>query len=278
VGIQWRTYPFGVPMIRRHCPCCDAANQATPPSRYDVAPWQLLNCSACGLTYLRLVPDYAAQVTTLAWERTSKLEEVRRQRVRPLSYGLSKHLRWRLHLLPRRSVGDMLARLAAPGNVIDLGCGSGDQLTELPAGFVPFGIEISAALARAGNAKVAALGGRVINAPSLHGLQRFDAGFFSAALLRSYLEHERQPREVLTALHRVLAPSGVAIVKVPNYASWNRVVMGQQWCGFRWPDHMNHFTPATLAELARRAGFVTRFGLLDRLPTSDNMWAVLRKA
>jgi hypothetical protein len=75
----------------------------------------------------------------------------------------------------------------------------------------------------------------------------------------------------------VLAPGGFAVVKVPNYASLNRMVMGAHWCGFRYPEHLNYFTPKSLAGMAAKAGFAAGFGLTGRLPTSDNMWAVLTK-
>jgi SAM-dependent methyltransferase len=264
-----------LPLIQRNCPACGGADSR--PNRYSVAPWDMVDCSACGLAYLRTVPDYAAQFAALAWERTTKLEEVRRQETRPVSYRVSKATRRRLHLLPRRRIEDQLARHAAPGNVVDLGCGTGDHLTGLPPGYVPHGVEISTALAEQAQAKLLPIGGQVANASSLDGLRGFADGFFTGAMLRSYLEHESRPAEVLGELHRTLAPGGVAIVKVPNYASWNRHVMGARWCGFRWPDHMNHFTPRTLTALAARTGYGIRFGLTGRLPTSDNMWAVLRK-
>lgn len=267
--------PLSLPLIQRACPVCGAPESR--PNRYSVAPWQMVDCAGCGQTYLRTVPDYAAQFETLAWERTTKLEEVRRLEARPVSYRVSKATRGRLHLLPRRRIEHLIGRHAAPGNVVDLGCGGGDHLLGLPPGYVPHGVEISTALAAEAAARLEPLGGRVANAASLDGLREFPDGFFTGAMLRSYLEHESRPREVLAELHRTLAPGGVAIVKVPNYGSWNRRVMGARWCGFRWPDHMNQFTPRTLAELARRAGYAIRFSLTARLPTSDNMWAVLTR-
>jgi hypothetical protein len=53
--------------------------------------------------------------------------------------------------------------------------------------------------------------------------------------------------------------------------------MGPRWCGFRHPDHLNYFTPLTLGRMAAKAGFRISFGLTGRLPTSDNMWALLTK-
>jgi predicted SAM-dependent methyltransferase len=96
-------------------------------------------------------------------------------------------------------------------------------------------------------------------------------------MLRSYLEHELNPLAVLQELHRTLQPGGVALIKVPNYASLNRRIMGRRWCGFRHPDHLNYFTPKTLRMIAERAGFECITNPIWYIPTNDNMRALLRK-
>ncbi len=76
----------------------------------------------------------------------------------------------------------------------------------------------------------------------------------------------------------MLKPGGVAIIKVPNFASVNRRVMGSRWCGFRFPGHVNHFTPASLSTMVADAGLTpVGFDFFDRFPLSDNMWMVVRK-
>ena len=80
---------------------------------------------------------------------------------------------------------------------------------------------------------------------------------------------------MLKGCFNLVKKSGLVVVKAPNYAALNRRVMGAGWCGFRFPDHVNYFTPKSLAEMGARAGFKTVQRFVDRLPTSDNMWAVL---
>ena len=107
----------------------------------------------------------------------------------------------------------------------------------------------------------------------------FPQNHFDGILMRAYLEHEYQPAEVLERAWRVLKPAGCLIIKVPNYGCWNRRVRGKKWCGYRFPDHVNYFTPDSLRQMVEEACFkVTKFGLLDRLPTNDNMWMVVRKS
>jgi SAM-dependent methyltransferase len=235
------------------------------------------DCPDCGFVYIDRAPVYAMQYSAMAWERTTKIEERRRAEIRPISYKTSKRLRFRMRLLPRRTVLDFVKARVASGNVLDLGCGDGHALLDFPASFIPFGIEISSNLAAAAHKAFAVRGGGAVNAPCTEGLARFPDNFFAAASLRSYLEHEAEPFPVLAGLQRVLAPGGFAVVKVPNYASLNRIVMGRRWCGFRYPDHLNCFSPRSLAAMALKAGFATSFGVTGKLPTSDNMWAVLTR-
>lgn len=269
---------FGrVPVVERACPACgDGASGRRV--RIDTPPeWPLMRCGGCGFVYLSRGPDYSALFTTMAWERTTRVEERRRAEARPFSYRFSKLTRWRMRLLPRTRPVDQIVRHARPGNVVDLGCGDGGQLDGLPDGYIPHGIEISTDLARRAQENFSALGGEAINDSVLAGLARFPDGFFTAAVARSYLEHELQPRAVLDALLPRLAPGGVVLVKVPNYGSVNRMVMGARWCGFRFPDHLNYFTPAGLRAMGESCGYRVEFGVTGRLPTSDNMHAVLTR-
>jgi len=266
---------FGVVrVVARDCPLCGGADAAPRPG-YGEGIWRLVECRACGFAYLDRAPDYEALFSAMAWEKTWEAEGERRAQLRPASYRVSKLTRARMRLLPRKKMTELVARHARPGNVVDLGCGTGTQLSQLGEGYVPFGVEISREAAAAANQRFAERGGHAVNAPSFDGLKTFPDGFFTAAILRSYLEHELQPRAVLGELRRTLAPDGVALVKVPNYASLNRRVTGRKWCGFRYPDHLNYFTPASLARMAAACGYRARFGLTDRLPTSDNMYAAL---
>lgn len=261
--------------VARNCPCCGRSSADARRTSYGTAEWPLLQCTDCAMLFVPQYLPYTALERDHAWEVSSKEEDKRRAEARPLSYKASKATRRRLSLFKRRAVLEDLQRHVTAGDVIDLGCGGGSLVAALPDGFVPHGIEISEQLAEEARDRLGARGGMVFQGPCLDGLKKLDDGFLKGAILRSYLEHEAQPLEVLRELHRTIATGGVAIVKVPNYATVNRLVMGRRWCGFRFPDHLNQFTPATLRDMAVRAGFEPVMRLRDRLPTSDNMYAVL---
>ena len=113
---------------------------------------------------------------------------------------------------------------------------------------------------------------------AVDGMDEFDADLFDGIMMRAFLEHETEPVRLLDKARRVLRAGGRIIIKVPNYGCVNRVVRGKRWCGFRFPDHVNYFTPLTLKRLVKETGYrVLRFGALDRFPFSDNMWMVIEK-
>ena len=104
--------PLGpVAVVARACPACGAANEDAPASAYSRPPWTLKSCTDCGFVYLDAAPDYAALAETLAWERSSKVEETRRAAAQPVGARLSKATRFRLHLLPRQTAHDRLVIL-----------------------------------------------------------------------------------------------------------------------------------------------------------------------
>jgi SAM-dependent methyltransferase len=181
-------------------------------------------------------------------------------------------------MFPRVEAVALLNEVAPSGPAIDLGCGSGAYLSKFDSRFVPYGIEISKALAARAQTSVQARGGKVVQGSCVTALSAFQDSFFTAALLRSYLEHDWEAREVMTCLARKMAPGGVAIVKVPNYGGLNRRIMGKSWAGFRLPDHVNYFDRQSLETLATASGFRAKFPVLNNLPTDDNMIAILTKA
>lgn len=265
-------------IIRRVCPLCGHDNAEEPATRYSYGNWEVKRCCRCEFVYIENAPNYEELFSNMAWERTTQIEHRRRSRIRPLSYKLSRYTRVRMQLFPRLKVDLLIRAHAKAGRLVDVGCGGGAAVAKLSDSFVPYGVEISTNLARSANELFESLGGRAINAPSLEGLKEFPDEFFSAASLRSYLEHELNPVPVLRELHRTLEPGGKAVVKVPNFASLNRLAMGRKWCGFRYPDHLNYFTPRTLRAMAAKCGYQTSSRFMFRLPTSDNMYAILTKA
>lgn len=261
--------------------------------RYSQSPWKLVRCRRTGLVYLENPPAYEELEKTFAWEKTYVAEKQRRRQAEPLWSKLSdasKKAR-RLVKRPRKIATLPLAFLdsgsPAPLTFIDIGAGDAahtthvaDYLSEkLDCPVRPIAIEISHALSAEAKRRLGAYpGGYCVQASAIDGARQLEGKEKAdLILLSSFLEHEVQPVELLGACRQLLAPQGVIVIKVPNFACWNRHLRGPKWCGFRYPDHVNYFTPATLRLTIEKAGLaIARQEFRDRFPFSDNMYAVAR--
>lgn len=150
----------------------------------------------------------------------------------------------------RRRVEILRRNVPAAGEVLDVGCGSGEFLmVAREAGFGPHGFD--------------PLPDAVRLASEERGLD------VVVATLEEYGEPE--PRfDVVTALHVLehvpdvqgflrrsaawVRPGGHVLIEVPNYASRARRRRLANWSGLRPLEHVTHFTPDTLTRAFRRAG------------------------
>ncbi len=265
---------------RVKCPICGTDNRNEPALSYSREPWEIKECKACGMVYLENPPASEALEDELAWEKTFANESKERRKRSPLLYMAGRAPKAAVQRVTKRNkLLDFVTKNIKPGPILDIGCAGGHTLASLPETYIPFGIEISHELSQVAASAFGPRGGAVIQADALAGLAQMPRNEFNGIIMTSFLEHDTKAKETLLAVRRVMREDARLIVKVPNYASWNRRVRGSRWCGFRFPDHVNYFTPDTLTQMLSKAGLgIVRFGILDRLPTSDTMWLIARKA
>jgi SAM-dependent methyltransferase len=280
------------PLTHRVCPILERETK-TKVLDYAPDPWVLRECLETGLVYLENPPDYAQLQENFAWEVTYQQEVERRAKAEPVSYALrTKFKMFRSRYLSRDKIGSLtIAALtnstAKELTLLELGCSTAYNMTrvmnclppDVASRCTPIGIEISKKLAAAADANLKPFGGQCFFDNALNGLGRLPENSVDAIILCSYLEHEANPVPTLRRCLERLRPGGCVTIKVPNFDCMSRYLRGKLWCGFRWPDHVNYFTPKTLQALAVQAGFqVARMTWLDHHPLSDNMYAVLKKA
>jgi SAM-dependent methyltransferase len=262
-------------------------------SKYSKNDWKLLECLETGLVYLDNPVSYQELESDYAWEKTFEEEKSDRKRREPMFSKLSVSMRRvRKFFRPIPKLQSLITGLAASHfgrnetlQLLDIGCGRGTHLKmiahaiQLKTGIpvVPRGIEISTILAPKANLILSELGGGAIHASALAGIGELPNASLDLIILHSFLEHEINPLDLLRACRKKLAKEGLLVIKVPNYASLNRKVRQGRWCGFRYPDHVNYFSPHSIRLILDQAEMkVHRMNFFDRFPTSDNLWVIAK--
>ncbi len=223
------------------CPVCGAtastrAFLARDPHYGIPGSWWIRRCAQCQSLFLEEPPP-AAELASLYPQDSYYAYEI------PKSAPVRR--------LVQRAVGVDLRpgdpAFAAPGRVLDFGCGAGVQLADMRAqGWQCTGVEISAR-AR----EVASSVGLDVRASlSEIGTAQFD-------YVRAYhsLEHVADPRATLSEFFRVLRPGGTLFLGVPTASGLNARLFREYWWFLTPPLHVVAFSTSGLHDLVTRTGF-----------------------
>ena len=161
----------------------------------------------------------------------------------------------------RRVLSDIcrrISRVIPSGRLLDVGCGDGQFLHLCKqAGYTSIGVEPSATLS-----EHAAMAAGVEVRAGEYSASSFAADSFDIVTFIQVLEHIPAPAEVLDAAREHLRPGGLLVIEVPSIRSPHWIA----WRATRWarllenrfgvfPAHVGYYSPKSLAELTRRAGF-----------------------
>jgi SAM-dependent methyltransferase len=139
----------------------------------------------------------------------------------------------------------------APGPLLDVGCGGGLFLRLLrERGHKVMGLDFSMEAAHTAWKvnRVPAMCGTLSKPPL-----RTEA--FSVITMFHLLEHLYDPVGYVEEAHKLLASDGRLIIQVPNAASWQFLLFGQNWNGIDIPRHLVNFKEKDLVTLLESCGF-----------------------
>lgn len=258
----------------RACPLCASSGDRKAVLRRG--QWEIVECAACGMAFVGSEIPYDVQARDHDWEEEWRKDTVRRKTEQPVMVFLSRCTR---PLLPHTH-GRLLSQTlhyARSGKLVDFGCSDASFLVRAIKFFQVTGIELSPRSVEIARRRVGAE--KILEGPVTEVAERrLPPGQFDVVTQLGFIEHDWNPQAAMRAAHRLLKPGGLTVIKCPNYASWNRRIRSEKWCGYRLPAHCNYFTPETLLKMLRQCGFepLPR-PFADRLPTSDSLWMAARK-
>ena len=70
------------------------------------------------------------------------------------------------------------------------------------------------------------------------------------------MEHIQDLDTMWSELHRTLDDTGIAIIAVPNKASYDAQHYGAHWAAYDVPRHLWHFSPSTMMRWGEKHGFI----------------------
>lgn len=139
------------------------------------------------------------------------------------------------------------------GSLLDVGCSTGSFVKlAMESGFVAEGIDLSAPAISYGRDQ---LGLRLRCEDFTAGT--LAASSFDVVTMWATLEHLPDPGAFIAEAHRVLRPSGVLALTVPNHGSATQRVLGRRH-RYVGVDHLNYFTSRNLTRLVETHGFRTQ--------------------
>ena len=219
-----------------NCPVC---NQGSFTEWGTTGVYAVLRCTHCGMGITFPAPTFA--------ESANVNQEKYQLRSRIQTYDSRKEYFSKRY---RRQLRGIHA-FKAGGTLLDVGCNIGAFLTEArAAGFQTAGVEMNRECAEYAQSQLGldVFNGRLDQAG-------FADGAFDVVTLYDVLEHVPEPTRLLQEIRRILKPTGLLVVQSPNIdslmANWTKT----EWQWLCLPDHLFHFTPATLATLIGQSGF-----------------------
>lgn len=233
-------------MEARPCELCGSDRWRPVAARTDLflggdTLFSMVECQGCGAVYQHPRPTPAAmeqfypseyQQYTPGVHTESRLRRIDRR------YGLRKRCA-------------IVTRHVRSGRLLDVGCATGDFLSEMKRqpGWTVAGIEPSQYAARYAHEQVGVpvVNGVLNDAP-------FGDASFDAITMWDVLEHVYDPRTVIAEAVRLLRPGGVLVVNHPNLDSIDRALFGRLWLGYELPRHLYLYPTDTLRRLMGEHG------------------------
>lgn len=230
-----------------HCPICQETefNPYLTCTDHTVSQehFNLKKCSNCHFVFTNPRPDDAALADYYLSEKY-------------ISHtGGSDTLIDKIYLIARRITLHWKRKLiennSRPGHILDIGCGTGEFLTEMKNhGWEISGVEPSP------TARDTAEKNTGIKIPQL--LSDVPPKKFSAITLWHVLEHLPDPNQALQSLQSLLSDTGTIFIAVPNLKSYDAQHYKSFWAAYDVPRHLWHFNQENMKMLLLKNGFQLR--------------------
>ena len=135
------------------------------------------------------------------------------------------------------------------GNILDIGCSTGNFLELLTDNWKKYGVEtckITSVIAKKKGLHI--FDGELPDAS-------YPNEFFDVVTMYSVIEHLIDPEKIINEVSRILKNNGLLVVLTCNIDSMMSKLMGEHWSLYQIPTHLFYFSQKTLTNLLNKYGF-----------------------
>lgn len=242
------------------CPICGPSAQAI--TRYSFDPYNVVACSTCGLNYLsprltqdailKLYKDEAYYNSNISGQGYDEYMEISDNWVKTFTRRLKQ-----------------VAPYKSSGKALDIGCGPGYFLTAAQKlGFDVYGLDPSDYIV----AQAQKTWGDKVRLGLIESANYAPESFDLVVAFDTF-EHIYDPKNFLSAIHKILKPGGVLAITTPDPTSTLSKISGKNWVSYKLPEHVFYWSPETIRKIlaadfdvleVRTAGQYATLGFLFR--------------
>jgi len=225
-----------------NCLICDSrqleAFYAEVPDRFNPeSTYREVICSSCGFVFLspRPVEEEMSRFYDLQDYHPHHLTET----------SLVDRIYTRVRRINSANKRKLINKYFGSGNLLDIGCGTGDFLMEMKKNnWLVHGHETA---------------GEALEIAAAKGLQVTDQlwkveGRFDIITLWHVLEHIHRVDNLFANIKRLLMPGGYLLIALPNRESLDAHYYKNYWSALDAPRHLYHFRPGDVEKLLKQYG------------------------
>lgn len=230
-----------------NCPVCNSTSFANDLNCKDYTVsnenFQLVTCNSCHFKFTNPRPDDSVLGSYYKSEDYISHSNTKKGIISKLYHSVRNYTLQKKIALVRKHV--------PVGTILDYGCGTGMFLNVCQQNnWKAYGMEPDS-----GAKKIASGMGLKVASDKAELLSVTGNTKFDAITLWHVLEHVTDLDETLNFFKDFLSVSGVLIIAVPNYTSFDAQHYKETWAAYDVPRHLYHFEIKTISQLLSRFSF-----------------------